>query len=125
MFNTSALRAPDGSIDGVIAIGNDVERMRSLERQVIQAEKLATLGQLAAGVVHELNNPLTSISVYGDYLVRLLESRGRASRRPREGDQDRRGRGAHPEADARPHELRAAVGRVRVGAASTTWCARR
>jgi signal transduction histidine kinase len=73
MFNTSVLRGPDGSIDGVIAIGNDVERMRSLERQVIQAEKLATLGQLAAGVVHELNNPLTSISVYGDYLVRLLE----------------------------------------------------
>jgi signal transduction histidine kinase len=76
MFNTSALRAPDGSIDGVIAIGNDVERMRSLERQIIQAEKLATLGQLAAGVVHELNNPLTSISVYGDYLVRLFERGG-------------------------------------------------
>jgi len=76
MFNTSVLRAPDGSIDGVIGIGNDVERMRSLERQVIQAEKLATLGQLAAGVVHELNNPLTSISVYGDYLVRLFERGG-------------------------------------------------
>ncbi|HEX4462850.1 MAG TPA: ATP-binding protein [Polyangia bacterium] len=76
MFNTSVMRGPDGSIDGVIAIGNDIERMRSLERQVIQAEKLATLGQLAAGVVHELNNPLTSISVYGDYLVRLLDRVG-------------------------------------------------
>ena len=76
MFNTSVLRGPDGSIDGVIGIGNDVERMRSLERQVIQAEKLATLGQLAAGVVHELNNPLTSISVYADYLVRRLGGLG-------------------------------------------------
>ena len=87
MFNTSVMRGPDGSIDGVIAIGNDVERMRSLERQVIQAEKLATLGQLAAGVVHELNNPLTSISVYGDYLVRLLDRVGEkpatSRRRPR------------------------------------------
>jgi PAS domain S-box-containing protein len=73
IFNTSVLRASDGEIDGVIAIGQDVERVRSLERQVIQAEKLATLGQLAAGVVHELNNPLTSISVYGEYLVRQLE----------------------------------------------------
>jgi two-component system NtrC family sensor kinase len=76
LFNTSVLRAPDGSIDGVIAIGQEIERVRSLERQVIQAEKLATLGQLAAGVVHELNNPLTSISIYGDYLVRLLERVG-------------------------------------------------
>jgi PAS domain S-box-containing protein len=73
LFNTSVVRAADGSIDGVIGIGQDVERIRLLERQVIQAEKLATLGQLAAGVVHELNNPLTSISVYGDYLVKLLE----------------------------------------------------
>ncbi len=73
VFNTSVLHGSDGSIDGVIAIGQDRDRVRSLERQVIQAEKLATLGQLAAGVVHELNNPLTSISVYGEYIVRLLE----------------------------------------------------
>jgi PAS domain S-box-containing protein len=76
LFNTSVVRANDGSIDGVIGIGQDVERIRLLERQVIQAEKLATLGQLAAGVVHELNNPLTSISVYADYLVKLLEKEG-------------------------------------------------
>jgi len=73
VFNTSIIRAADASIDGVIAIGQDRERVRSLEGQVIQAEKLATLGQLAAGVVHELNNPLTSISVYGEYIVRLLD----------------------------------------------------
>jgi PAS domain S-box-containing protein len=73
VFNTSILRAPDGSIDGVIAVGQEKDRVRSLEHQVIQAEKLATLGQLAAGVVHELNNPLTAISVYGDYLWKLLE----------------------------------------------------
>ncbi len=73
VFNTSVLRAADGEVDGIIAIGHDIERVRSLERQVIQAEKLATLGQLAAGVVHELNNPLTSISVYSEYLVRQIE----------------------------------------------------
>jgi signal transduction histidine kinase len=76
LFSTSVIRAPDGSIDGVIGIGQDRERVTLLERQVIQAEKLATLGQLAAGVVHELNNPLTQISVYGEYMVRLLEKSG-------------------------------------------------
>ena len=50
--------------------------MRELEGQVLHAEKLATLGQLAAGIVHEINNPLTSISVYGEYLLSKLTRSG-------------------------------------------------
>ncbi|MEZ4257071.1 MAG: ATP-binding protein [Polyangiales bacterium] len=75
-ISTSSLMGPDGEVDGVIAIGRDLTEVRHLEEQVIQAEKLATLGQLAAGVVHELNNPLTSISVYSDYLHKKLEGAG-------------------------------------------------
>lgn len=71
-INTASLMAPDGEADGVIAIGRDLTEVRELEERVIQAEKLATIGQLAAGVVHELNNPLTSISVYSEYLVKKL-----------------------------------------------------
>src|ERR1041384_4243631 len=47
--------------------------VRGLENQVIQSEKLASLGQIAAGIVHELNNPLTSIVAYSDYLRKKAE----------------------------------------------------
>ncbi|MCA9581192.1 MAG: PAS domain S-box protein [Myxococcales bacterium] len=72
-FNTASILSHDETIEGVIAIGRDLSEIRELEGQVIQAEKLATLGQLAAGVVHELNNPLTSISVYSQYLLEKFE----------------------------------------------------
>jgi signal transduction histidine kinase len=49
--------------------------IRKLEAQVIQNEKLASLGQIVAGVVHELNNPLTSIIAYVDYLKRKAAAR--------------------------------------------------
>jgi signal transduction histidine kinase len=48
----------------------DGRELRALSSHMVQAEKLASLGQLAAGVVHELNNPLTSIVAYTDWLIR-------------------------------------------------------
>lgn len=73
-LNVASILSPGGEVEGVIAIGRDRTEVKELERQVIQAEKLATLGQLAAGVVHELNNPLTSISAYGEYLLKKNEA---------------------------------------------------
>jgi two-component system NtrC family sensor kinase len=74
--NTASILSPDGDVEGVIYIFRDVTELRELEEQVIHAEKLATLGQLAAGVVHELNNPLTSIAVYGDFLLKKAGRNG-------------------------------------------------
>ncbi len=76
-LDISSVLGADGEVEGVIAIGRDLAEVRQLEEQVIQAEKLATLGQLAAGVVHELNNPLTGITVYGEFLLRKAEREGR------------------------------------------------
>jgi two-component system, NtrC family, sensor kinase len=52
------------------------DEFRQLQAQVVQSEKLASLGQLAAGVVHELNNPLSSIVAYSDYLRQKAERAG-------------------------------------------------
>jgi signal transduction histidine kinase len=51
------------------------EDLRRLQAKVIQAEKLASLGQIVAGLVHELNNPLTSIVAYSEYLKRKAQRR--------------------------------------------------
>jgi len=48
-------------IEGVVLSGRDVTDLKRLEEQLIQAEKLAAMGQMLAGVAHELNNPLTAI----------------------------------------------------------------
>lgn len=57
----SALFDESGKINGVIISGHDVTDLKRLEEQLIQSEKLAAMGQMLAGVAHELNNPLTAI----------------------------------------------------------------
>lgn len=52
------------------------KELRTLSSHMVQTEKLASLGQLAAGVVHELNNPLTSIVAYTDLLLKRQLSFG-------------------------------------------------
>jgi PAS domain S-box-containing protein len=46
---------------GTIMVFRDLRPLRRLEAELVQAEKLGSLGQLAAGVAHEMNNPLTVI----------------------------------------------------------------
>jgi two-component system NtrC family sensor kinase len=75
-LNVASVFGSDDSVEAVIAIGRDLTEVQRLEEQVLHAGRLATLGQLAAGVVHELNNPLTSIAVYGDYLLKKFRANG-------------------------------------------------
>ena len=60
-FHFSPLFDEEGKIEGVVISGRDITELKRLEEQLIQAEKLAAMGQMLAGVAHELNNPLTAI----------------------------------------------------------------
>jgi len=50
-----------------------LENLKRLQMQFVQSEKLASLGQLAAGAAHEINNPLTAILGYSDLLIDSAE----------------------------------------------------
>ncbi|MBF0290806.1 MAG: PAS domain S-box protein [Nitrospinae bacterium] len=52
----------DGAIQGVIAVFQDVTGIKNMERQVAHAERLAAIGRMAAGIAHEIRNPLASLS---------------------------------------------------------------
>jgi two-component system, NtrC family, sensor kinase len=56
------LTGPNGECLGAVAVTEDVTRRRTLERELAQAQKLESVGQLAAGVAHEINTPVQFVS---------------------------------------------------------------
>jgi len=70
----------EGRPIGWMELLRDVTRQRQLQSKLLQAEKMASVGTLASGIAHELNNPLTSIMGYAQLLLRdsLPENRGEA-----------------------------------------------
>lgn len=61
LLNTSPLRDAKNNVVGVLIVGQDISELKQTQAQVIQASKLASLGEMATSVAHELNQPLNTI----------------------------------------------------------------
>ena len=51
----------DGSRKGLVVIGREITALKETERKLRQSEKMSVLGELAAGIAHEIRNPLTTV----------------------------------------------------------------
>ncbi len=71
--NFMPLKDKKGSVGAVLCIARDVTEQKNLESRLINAEKLASMGTLAAGVAHEINNPLGVILGFSDLLLQDAE----------------------------------------------------
>ncbi|MGE4650680.1 MAG: ATP-binding protein [Myxococcota bacterium] len=57
-LSCAPIRGPGGDPVGVVAVFNELREARRMRGDVLQREKMASIGQLAAGVAHEINNPM-------------------------------------------------------------------
>jgi len=69
-LTTDPITAPDGRITGVVCVTRDVTDEKLIERRLIQQERTSAIGEIAAGIAHEVGTPLNIISANIEYLLR-------------------------------------------------------
>ena len=77
---TAPLVSRDGQQIGRLVIFDDITERADLERRLVQADKLSSIGLLAAGVAHEVNTPLAVISTYAQMLAKQVADDEQKSR---------------------------------------------
>ncbi len=75
---------------GTVHVAKDITEEKMLQERLIQSEKMAAMGQMAAGIAHEINNPLNSILGYATYLLESVDKKS-----PIRDELDRIASGAH------------------------------
>lgn len=73
-IRTLAIRDTNGAFVQTFSISRDLRRLKEMQDSMLHAGRLAAIGELAAGVVHDINNPLTAVSLANSVLQQLLEA---------------------------------------------------
>jgi len=71
--STSVLQNDSGEIVGAVELFYDISKMKKMEEQLTRMKTLASLGEMAASIAHEIRNPLVGISGFASLLARDLE----------------------------------------------------
>jgi len=77
-FNTALLMDPQGKSLGVILSFSDLTEVKRLQEQMELKERLTALGEMSAGIAHELRNPMAVIAGYLNLLAKKQDGAGRA-----------------------------------------------
>jgi len=78
--NASAHRDVAGQLQGVVLVVRDDRALREAQAQLQMSDRLAAMGTVAAGVAHEINNPLAYVMANIDFVLEELESLQKAGR---------------------------------------------
>jgi len=70
LLTITAIHGEDGVITHFLGVAVDLTELRGLERQAMHSDRLVSLGQLAAGVAHEINTPLANIMLIAESVRR-------------------------------------------------------
>ena len=71
--STAPLKGAEGKDLGVVAVFRDITFERELEGRLRRSDRLAALGSLAAGLAHEVKNPLTSVLTFSRHVARRFD----------------------------------------------------
>ena len=76
LMDSHLLKDEQGNTVGAYVIFKDVSNLRSLEERVRKSDRMAMIGQIAAGTAHEIRNPLTSVKGFLQVLNKTLKEKG-------------------------------------------------